>query len=598
MRLGAALACALLAPGCANLRPAAGNAGPQSPSITLEVQAAPTLKALLEQHLDLARLTALADSESLDASEWARLIATAPAQARELLQTEGYFDAVVRSSRLPGKPARVVVSVDAGPQVRVSELTIAVQGSLDQAASRGDMAARATLERLRNANPLQPKDAFRSESWAQAKAQVLAGLRAAGYAAATLARTEAQVDTASNQARLIIVADSGPHFRSGPLRIEGLRRHDDRTVRDLAGFAPGTALTEMLLLDYQDALQKSGLFEAVTVGFDTDPAVADAAQVRVHLRELPLQQATAGLGVSGQTGARASLEHKHRRPFGWGVTSAGKVEWGVQRQTLGLDIQTHPGPGFSRWLAGLQAERVIGDSDTVLSQRVRLGRTQDTPRYERLVFAELLASRKSSRAEVELAQALSVHAHLTWRALDSLLLPTQGLSLALQTAAGFAQSREDASGGFGRIHARLSGYWPLGRQWYGQARVEAGQVLKRDAVTVPDALGFRAGGDESVRGYALRSLSPQVNGSQVSGLVVFTASAELARPLSTALPQVWGAVFVDAGRAENRWADLKPAWGAGLGVRWRSPVGPLRADLAWGQETRKLRLHLTAGVSF
>jgi len=61
---------------------------------------------------------------------------------------------------------------------------------------------------------------------------------------------------------------------------------------------------------------------------------------------------------------------------------------------------------------------------------------------------------------------------------------------------------------------------------------------------------------------------------------------------------VWGAVFVDAGRAVDRWQDFKPAVGYGFGVRWRSPIGPVRADLAWADELRKARLHLTVGVTF
>jgi translocation and assembly module TamA len=84
----------------------------------------------------------------------------------------------------------------------------------------------------------------------------------------------------------------------------------------------------------------------------------------------------------------------------------------------------------------------------------------------------------------------------------------------------------------------------------------------------------------------------------VGGNVLFTGSVEVARPVSPSLPSVWGAVFLDAGRAANSFAGLKPAYGAGFGVRWRSPVGPLKLDLAWGNETHKARLHLSVGIAF
>jgi translocation and assembly module TamA len=61
---------------------------------------------------------------------------------------------------------------------------------------------------------------------------------------------------------------------------------------------------------------------------------------------------------------------------------------------------------------------------------------------------------------------------------------------------------------------------------------------------------------------------------------------------------VWWAAFVDAGNAATRWRDWKAAWGAGVGLRWRSPVGPLRADVAYGEEVRQWRLHLSVGIAF
>jgi translocation and assembly module TamA len=111
-------------------------------------------------------------------------------------------------------------------------------------------------------------------------------------------------------------------------------------------------------------------------------------------------------------------------------------------------------------------------------------------------------------------------------------------------------------------------------------------------------LRFRAGGDDSVRGYAYRSLGPSSGGTVDSGKVILTTSVELARPLSDSLPQFWGAVFVDAGQAANQFSDLRPVVGAGVGLRWRSPVGPLRLDWAYGEAVRKSRLHFSVGISF
>ena len=57
-------------------------------------------------------------------------------------------------------------------------------------------------------------------------------------------------------------------------------------------------------------------------------------------------------------------------------------------------------------------------------------------------------------------------------------------------------------------------------------------------------------------------------------------------------------MFVDAGNAADRWSDLRPVFGYGVGVHYRSPVGPLRLDVAYGQDVRQVRLHLSVGVAF
>jgi translocation and assembly module TamA len=115
---------------------------------------------------------------------------------------------------------------------------------------------------------------------------------------------------------------------------------------------------------------------------------------------------------------------------------------------------------------------------------------------------------------------------------------------------------------------------------------------------VPEALRFRAGGDDSVRGYAYRSLGPVTAGTIGSGNSLLTASLEVARPITAAMPTLWGAVFVDAGQAADTFAALRPAVGTGVGVRWRSPVGPLKIDIARGLEVQQWRLHFSMGIVF
>jgi translocation and assembly module TamA len=626
LRLAASALLALLLSGCAllpslgpsgavagtaaadappNLNPAAPGSAPSGPaalSVAIEVAGRRDLQQLLERHLDLVRLGSIAKGE-VDDTEWSRLLDAAPAQVRELLETEGHFSPQLTVMRQAGAGAAggdlVTLSVEPGPQALAGRVTIEVEGELERSASAGDREAIQAMDALRRAWGLPEGSRFRNQAWSDAKAGTLSRLRAAGYASAVWTGTAAVVDVPTQSVRMFAVIDSGPLYRVGTLEVSGLVAHDAQTVRNLANVRTGTPVTEALLLDFQDRLQKSGLFDTTTVTLDTDPANAGHASVVVALREAPLQVYTFGVGFSANTGARASVEHLHRRVFGLAATARNKLEWGNKRQAWEGDITAHAGPGLYRNLVGGAVENLKNVADTVLAQRLRLGRTQDTQRVERLFFAEAERSvRTPDNGSAIESFALSGNFHGGWRDLDSVLLPTRGATLAIQLGVGRSHSTDAPTGNFTRTYGRLTGYLPLGKTWYGQARVELGQVFVDRGVVVPDSKLFRAGGDESVRGYGYRSLGPLVDGAVGGGKSLVTGSLELARPISSALPSVWGAVFVDAGNAANSFADLKPAVGVGVGVRWRSPVGPLRVDWAYGSETRRGRFHFSVGIAF
>jgi translocation and assembly module TamA len=454
------------------------------------------------------------------------------------------------------------------------------------------------LRSLREQWSLAVGGEFRNSDWSDAKTALLTRLRAAGYPAASWSGTQATVDPAASEARLFLVADSGPLFLAGELQIEGLQRQDADTVRHLANFAPGVPVTEALLLDFQERLQKAGLFESVSVAVDPDPAQAARAAIQVQLREQALQVWTVGLGISANNGPRTSVEHVHRRFLGAAINASNKIEWGQKRQTWSGELSTHAQAGLRRHLLGGVIERQESDTDLVVSQRLRLGRAHDGQRLERLYFVEAERGERREAGQRTTTFALSGNGHMVLRRLDSAVLPTDGYTLSLQLGAGRSHGNRSASGPFGRAYSRLTVYRPLGRSWYGQARVELGQVFLGGAVAAPDSQLWRAGGDDSVRGYAYRSLGPVVGGGVASGSVLATASVELARPLFEDMPSLWGAVFADAGRAATSFGGLNPALGLGAGVRWRSPVGPLRLDIARGQETGQWRLHFSVAIAF
>ncbi len=598
--------------GCANLsawlpKPASEGAAagvvrnPDRADYRIEVVAPAELRTLLITYLDLSRFQNAPETDGITASELDRLIVAAPAQARSLLETEGYFNAEVSVGKVAtaGSAPLVQVQVTPGPRAVVERFELAVDGDLQTAAGARDSPAFQLVSELRTQWELPTGRPFRQPAWAAAKSGAIARLRAEGYPAASWRTTQARVDAGNNTVQISLVADSGPLFRLGDIRIEGLQRYDADSVLRLSTFSPGAPYSDKLLLDFQERLQKAGLFEGSSVEIDANPATADATPVIVRVRELTLQQATVGVGYSANTGPRVTLEHLHRRVFGTRWIAKNKFELGPDIQSWSGEFTSHPLEGHYRNLLSGSAERLRSTEELRTSWSARAGRTQDTPRIERLYFAEFIQSKLVNPSGSTQSSALSANYHWVWRDVDNVLLPSDGLTASLQAALGrsFSNQNQLVGGPFGRAYARVTWYRPVG-SWYATLRGEAGHVAAADNVALPDTLLFRAGGDDSVRGYGYRSLGPTLNNALVSGRVLLTGSAEVARPISAKYPAFWWAAFVDAGNAADRWTDLDPALGYGVGLRWRSPVGPLRLDVAYGQKVRAARLHLSVGIAF
>ena len=600
-RAAAAASLAVLLCGCANL-PFTAAAAPQRAEYRFEVQAPKDLRVLLTNYLDLARFQSAPATEGIDGPELERLMRVAPSQARELLETQGYFNATVTvppATTEAGLPL-VRMLVEPGPRATVGSVTLDAVGDLQ----KDDPAHE--LELLRARWMLPVGETFRQGAWDDAKNLTLARLRADGYAAAGWQSTRARVDAAANRVELTLLFDSGPLFHIGALRVEGLERYDEDSVRKLANFGLGDLYSEKLLLDFQERIQKLGLFEGASVELDADPANASAATVTVHVKEQSLHQATIGVGYSANTGPRVSLEHTDRRLFGSPWVAHNKISVGPEQQTWEGELTSHPLDNLYRNLFSGSATRLRADDQILLGWNARVGRTQDTPRIERLYFGELTHARVDSSVLTSQADAASINYNWVYRDIDNVLLPTRGLTTSVQTALGYAKGSlsvlgeplAEARGPFGRLYTRFTWYQPFGDAWYGTARIEAGQVFTRNVIGIPDTLLFRAGGDDSVRGYAYRTLAPEIDGVTVGARSLFTTSLEIARPISPRYPAYWWAAFVDAGNAADKFSEIRPAYGYGVGLRWRSPVGPLRVDVAYGQQTRQVRTHLSVGIAF
>jgi translocation and assembly module TamA len=126
-------------------------------------------------------------------------------------------------------------------------------------------------------------------------------------------------------------------------------------------------------------------------------------------------------------------------------------------------------------------------------------------------------------------------------------------------------------------------------------RGEAGATAGAGVEELPSSLRFFAGGDTSVRGFGFQQLGPvDDDGNLIGGRYLLVGSVEYDHPIGGGK---WGvAIFIDLGNAFNDFNDYELKGGGGVGLRWRSPVGPLRLDLAHAPDSNdNFRIHFTMG---
>jgi translocation and assembly module TamA len=179
-----------------------------------------------------------------------------------------------------------------------------------------------------------------------------------------------------------------------------------------------------------------------------------------------------------------------------------------------------------------------------------------------------------------------------FRKTDDFLLPRSGY-LAMFEVGGSPSALATRAFLRGIISGSL--FLPAGRNDDLLFRAQVGRVLAASREGIPSTFLFRTGGDQTVRGYGFESLGVRQGAAVVGGRRLLVMSGEYTRWIG----ENWGiAGFVDAGNAWDDTTLYRAALGYGFGARVRTPIGPIRADLAYGQESKQLRLHFSVGFTF
>ena len=515
-----------------------------------------------------------------------RFARSAEQQAQQALQALGYYRAQVVSQvdEHQGRP-RLRLLVCQGEPVRLQQVTIEVLG---------EAASLAAFRRPRSSR-LQPGQVLDHGAYEAAKKLLASQAQRYGFFQGRFIEQRLRVDPQAGTADIHLRYTSGPRHRFGAVSFQGDFAIDERLLQRLQPFAVGDAYDADLVARFAQNLRDSGYFAEVRVDALAEQRSGLVVPVQVNLQQVLPRSFTLGLGYSTDIGprSRASWTRHWLNPQGHSLGA--DAELALERQAVGSWYQIPLQQALTdhlRFTAGYQQEQMI-DIDT---RRYRLGAewqamlAGDWQRNLSLNWQEERydygQGSPDGRSQLLLAGLGFNHLHS-----DSPINPSQGYRLQIDSQ--MAKRGLLADTDLLQVNAQAKGLYSFAAGHRLLARVQAGGIATNDYAAVPPSLRFFAGGDQSVRGYDYQSLSPEDRrGNKVGARYLLAGSLEYQYPLR----EQWRlATFVDRGNAFDS-LSARHFTGIGLGLRWLSPVGPLRLDLAHAlDEPGGVRLHFSMG---
>lgn len=552
----------------------------------VQIEAPRNIADMLRQGLNLARWQ---QDPQMTPEQLRRLAEEAVREARETAATEGYFSARVQLSIEEGvEPWIVRLSVDPGERTHVGEIDIRFLGPAVQ-----DEEARNALKRVRDTWTLRRGQPFRQADWEAAKRRAVRELGTWRYAAARVADSQALIDPETRSASLMVELASGPPFRFGEIRVAGVKRYSERLVENLSPFRAGDVYDRDKLLVYQRRLLESGYFVSVQADIEPEEATPEAALVRVGVIEASTQHVEAGVGYSTDAGPRVELRYSNQDVFdsAWRFRSGLRMDDKIQNLQLDLDSPPRPRGRWTSFFARARQTDIQNEFTREFAVGTALNWGAESTPSSFIVSGHVEEQRVAADV-TDNRHAVYFGHRRTFRKTDDFISPRSGY-MALFEVGGAPAAL--ASRQF--LRGIISGSWfiPFGRNGDLLLRGQSGRVLAETREGIPTSFLFRTGGDQTVRGYAFESLGVRQGDAIVGGRRFVVMSTEYTHWIG----ESWGiAGFVDAGNAWDGDSELQAALGVGVGARFRTPIGPIRADLAYGEQTGQLRLHFSVGYSF
>ncbi|KLV11159.1 outer membrane protein assembly factor [Photobacterium ganghwense] len=555
-------------------------------SVTLPVSAATSLeitgvKGKLKDNVD-AYVSAIPEK---DYSTSLRFRQQLEGEIRDALKALGRYNPTISfTDSVDGDNSVLKVAIKPGPKTVIAKSDIQITGDAQDDPD--------VIELVRNSG-LGLGKTLNHGKYESLKSSLSSLALRKGYFDAELLTSRMEVAPSRNEAYITIEFASGARYHFGKTTFKGSQIDLDR-LESLIPYEEGDPYLASSLGEFNQRLSNVGWFSSIFVGGAVAQRHDEEIPVNVVLSPQVRNQVETGIGYSTDVGVR--LKMNWHKPW---LNSAGhsldvKTELSTVQPKIEAVYKIPLDDVLNDYYQVVGGIRYVDNHDTV-STEYSLGLERHwrlDSNWKRVASLRVLYEDYNQGAEESgvLAMVLPGLSYDRTRVRGG-AMPTWGDKQMISM-----EYSDPALGSDTRLfHLRGRSAWI--RSWAedhrGLVRIDGGAVFADRLEDVPPSMRFFVGGDNSLRGYSYESIAPRDSEGRLrGGKYMLTSTAEYQYRV---YGNWWGAVFYDYGSA---WND-SPDWlaGAGVGVRWASPVGPVRVDFAWGldKDKDKFQLHFVLG---
>jgi translocation and assembly module TamA len=511
------------------------------------------------------------DEPSLTPAWIEHLHKQSPEEIQASLEPFGYYNAQVESSLEQDDKGTWIATyaVTPGPQVKITQVEVLWSGS---------GAEEPELQKMVGEFPLKVGDPVLHSAYDEAKDALLEKASVLGYVDVTIEESKLIVYPEKNTAEIKLHIQTGEKYYVGDIVLHQDVLNQEFIMRYLDDVQVGDPYSQAGMLEIQRDFIESGYYSLVDVKPKFDQVEDYHVPVDVRLEPANRQKYSFGLGFDTDIGLNLNARWQHRRLNKAGHNADALVKLSEKERRIQASYWV-PIKNPKIHKIGYTAKYVYEQTDSTERSTFDLEAAYYTKwqKWISKLFTEFKNERYTAGQEdEELINMVSIGASVDRTAFEQAIYPRRGWKLYSELRGSPGLVFENSA--YIRAHIKGRFYVPIFKKGRVILRGEFGTATVENFEMYPLSLRFFAGGDNSVRGYEWKSLGPKDKfGEVIGGTHVITGTFEYNHQVA----ESWlAAGFVDTGNAYDNDFD-KTYTGAGFGARWLSPVGIVRADLAW-----------------